>query len=77
MIWIYKGKEWDTVLYKGLQDKLDDGWSTKKPEAIDQEVELSDLDKIKIIADENGVKYRENSTYKYIEGKLLELGIDL
>ena len=33
MIWIYKGKEWDTVLYKGLQDKLDDGWSTKKPES--------------------------------------------
>ena len=33
MIWIYKGKQWDTVLYKDLQDKLDDGWSTKKPEA--------------------------------------------
>ena len=31
MIWIYKGKEWDTVLFKELQSKLDDGWSREKP----------------------------------------------
>ena len=31
MVWIYKGKEWDTVLYKELQSKLDEGWSRTKP----------------------------------------------
>ena len=77
MIFIYKDGLTKCVNKKHLNDYLSNGWSTNKPEVIEQEVELSELDKIKKIADENGVKYRANSTYKYIEGKLSELGIDL
>ena len=32
MIWIYKADKSDTVTYKDLQQKIDNGWSTKKPE---------------------------------------------
>ena len=31
MIIIYKGKQVDAVTYLDLHDKLNDGWSTKKP----------------------------------------------
>lgn len=79
MIFIYKGNLVKCVNRKHLHNYLSNGWSTNKSEVIGQEVEVeaSELDRIKKIADENGVKYRSNSTIKNIKGKLSELGIDL
>ena len=77
MIFIYKDGLVKCVNRKHLHSYLSNGWSTNKPEVIEQEKELSELDRVKKIADENGVKYRANSTIKNIKGKLSELGIDL